>query len=330
MGFEQIIGQDSAKRWLTDALQQDKVPHAIMLAGEEGCGALPLAIAYAQMLLGNNQMAQSLRHPDLHFAFPIYKKHGSQKPTYCDDFIAEWRELCLARTYFGMAEWMEACGAENQQLTIYADESDALTHKLSIKSSQGGYKVVVIWLPEKMQTACANKMLKLLEEPPAKTVFLLVSEEPAMVLQTIRSRTQIVELAPAGGRTIEHADTSQFFDLFVSLMRLSYARKVKEMKAWSDRVAAMGRERQKRFLAYAQDMLRENFIYNFRRPEELNNMTEEEAGFAVKFAPYINERNVIAIMEELSMAQRDVEANVNAKILFFDFALNMIVHIKNR
>ena len=301
-----------------------------MLTGDESCGGLPLAIAYAQMLLSNNAMAQNLKHPDLHFAFPIYKKYGSQKPTYCDDFIAEWRELCMSSTYFGMAEWMEACGAENQQLTIYADESDALTHKLSIKSSQGGYKVVVIWLPEKMQTACANKMLKLLEEPPQKTVFLLVSEEPAMVLQTIRSRTQILELTPVAERTIEHTDTPVFFDLFVNLMRLSYARKVKEMKAWAEQVASMGRERQKRFLAYSQEMLRENFIYNFRRHDELNSLNEKEAGFAVKFAPFINERNVIAIMDELSMAQRDVEGNVNAKILFFDFALNMIVHIKNR
>lgn len=330
MTFDQIIGQEAAKQMLEGALQQDKVPHAIMLTGPEGCGALPLAIAFAQELLGRVPMAEQLQHPDLHFVFPIYKKNGSAKPTYCDDFIGQWRELCKQQIYFGMEEWMEACGAENQQLQIYGDESDMLTKKLSLKSSQGGYKVVVMWLPEKMNPTAANKLLKLLEEPPVMTVFLLVSEQPQLVLQTIRSRTQIIELAPLQERTIEHSDTALFFDMFVNLMRLSYARKVKEMKLWSEKLASMGRERQKNFLLYAQGMIRENFIYNFGRVAELNSMSEEEARFAVKFAPYINEKNVIGIMNELANAQRDIEANASARIVFFDFALKMIVLIKNR
>ncbi|MBQ9640039.1 MAG: DNA polymerase III subunit delta [Bacteroidaceae bacterium] len=329
MTFDQIIGQETAKERLLTEYEQGKVPHALMLTGPEGCGALPLAIAFAQKLLGGGTMAEQLKHPDLHFAFPIYKKYGSAKPTYCDDFISEWRELCLSQPYFGMAEWMAACGADNQQLIIYGDESDAITRKLSMKSSQGGYKVVVLWLAEKMNETCANKLLKLLEEPPQQTVFLLVSEQPEKVLQTIRSRTQIIELTPLKQRTIEHADTAMFFELFVMLMRLSYARKVKEMKQWADRLASLGRERQKSFFVYAQQMLRENFIYNFHHQAELNSMTEAEAQFAVKFAPFINERNVLGIMEELTLAQRDIEANVNAKIVFFDFALKMIVLIKS-
>ena len=330
MTFDQIIGQEAAKNRLLTEWEQGRVPHALMLTGPEGCGALPLAVAFAQKVLGNTVMAEQLRHPDLHFAFPIYKKYGSQKPTYCDDFIAEWRNLCLGQPYFGMAEWMAACGADNQQLVIYGDESDAITRKLSMKSSQGGYKVVIIWLAEKMNDTCANKLLKLLEEPPVQTLFMLVSEQPDKVLQTIRSRTQIIELTPLQERTIEHADTPLFFDLFVMLMRLSYARKVKEMKQWADRMAGLGRERQKSFFLYAQQMLRENFIYNFHRQEELNSMSADEAQFAVKFAPFINERNVIGMMDELTLAQRDIEANVNAKIVFFDFALKMIVLIKNR
>ena len=329
MTFDQIIGQEAAKQRLLTELEQGKVPHALMLTGPEGCGALPLAIAFAQRLLGNSVMAEQLQHPDLHFAFPIYKKYGSAKPTYCNDFMGEWRELCLNRPYFGLAEWMTACGAENQQLVIYGDESDALTRKLSMKSSQGGYKVVVCWLPVKMNDTCANKLLKLLEEPPAQTVFLLVSEQPEKVLQTIRSRTQIVEMPPLAVRTIEHADTALFFEYFVMLMRLSYARKVKDMKRWSERMASLGRERQKEFLLYAGQMLRENFIYNFHRQAELNSMTEDEAQFAVKFAPFINEHNVLGIMDEVALAQRDIEANANAKIVFFDFALKMIVLIKN-
>lgn len=363
MNFDQIIGQQEAKQRLLQEYEQGKVAHALMLCGPEGCGSLPLAIAFAQHLLGDNIMAQKLQHPDLHFAFPIYKK-SSGKPTYCDEFIKEWRTLNLNHPYFGMQEWMAESGADNQQLIIYADESDAILKKLSLKSSQGGYKVMIIWLPEKLHETCANKLLKLLEEPPMQTVFILVSEQPDKVLQTIRSRTQMIHLPRLSLQEVEQTLTDQYhilpaeahriarssagnmaaalrsitdnseqalyFDLFVALMRLSYARKVKEMKQWADRVASMGRERQKAFLQYAQNMIRENFIYNFQRHDQLNYMSENEASFAVKFAPFINENNVIGIMDELSLAQRDIGQNVNAKIVFFDFSLKMIVLIKNR
>lgn len=363
MTFDQIIGQTQVKQHLLDEFQQGRIPHALMLYGPEGNGALPLAIAYAQRLLGDSPMAEKLQHPDLHFAFPIYKK-VSGKDSYCDDFLREWREQLLTHPYFGMSEWMNMAGAENQQLVIYANESDAILRKLSLKASQGGYKVMIIWLPEKMNVECANKLLKLLEEPPAHTVFLLVSERPEQVLQTIRSRTQMLAvpclteqdieqtlidryaILPAEAHRIARSSAGNmaqalrtitsdtegeyFFELFVELMRLSYARKVKEMKLWSDRVAGMGRERVKAFLDYCQKMVRENFIYNFQRHDQLNYMTEQEAQFAVKFAPFINERNVIGIMDELSLAQRDIAQNTNAKIVFFDFALKMIVLIKNR
>lgn len=364
MDINDIIGQEQVKKRLLDDMENGRVPHAIMLCGAEGYGGLPLAIAYAQRLLGNSAMAEKLMHPDLHFAFPIYKKNKAPKATYCDDFIADWREQCLRSPYFGMAEWMQTSGADNQQLIIYADESDAISRKLSLKSSQGGYKVLIMWLPEKMHETCANKLLKLLEEPPAQTVFLLVSEQPDRVLQTIRSRTQMVYLQPLAegdiaealtakysvmeteARRLAHSamgsmtaairaiasdsDAAMFFELFVSLMRLSYARKVKEMKQWADQVASLGRERQKNFLNYCQQMIRENFIYNFGQHSTLNYMNEQEAQFAVKFAPFINENNVIGIMEELALAQRDIHQNASAKIVFFDFALKMIVLIKNR
>lgn len=363
MDFNSIIGQEEAKRRLTDELQQGRVAHALMLCGPEGCGALPLAWAYAKMLLNNSPLVDKLQHPDLHFAFPIYKK-TSGKDSYCDEFLKEWRQQLLGQPYFGMAEWMNMAGAENQQLTIYANESEAIIKKLSLKSSQGGYKVMIVWMPEKMNDTCANKLLKLLEEPPAQTVFILVSEQPDKVLQTIRSRTQMIVLPrlsesemeialaerysilPAEAKRIARAsfgnmaralrtitndsESLYYFELFVELMRLAYVRKVKEMKIWSDKVAGMGRERIKAFLEYAQNMVRENFIYNFQRQNELNYMAEKEAQFAIKFAPFINERNVIGIMEQLSLAQRDVAQNTNAKIVFFDFALKMIVLIKNR
>lgn len=370
MTFEEIIGQEEAKARLKQELESGRVAHALMLCGPEGCGALPLAISFAQMLLtkdsdnmSHKMMADKLAHPDMHFAFPIYKK-TSGKDSFCDEFLKEWREINLTTPYFGMAEWMKAAGAENQQLIIYANESDAILKKLSLKSSQGGYKVMIIWLPEKLHETCANKLLKLLEEPPAQTVFLLVSEQPDRVIQTIRSRTRIINLPrlsqedieqtliekykvlPAEAKRIARSSAGSmtaalrtitddqesllFFEYFVELMRLSYARKVKEMKIWSEHIAAMGRERQKNFLMYCQNMIRENFIYNFHRQDDLNYMNEQEANFAVKFAPFINENNVIGIMDELSLCQRDIAQNVNAKIVFFDFALKMIVLIKNR
>lgn len=362
MTFDDIIGQEKVKQHLMDEYQQGKVPHALMFCGPEGNGALPLAVAYAQMLLGGDTMAEHLQHPDLHFAFPIYKKGG--KDSYCDDYISEWREQMLAHPYFGMSEWMKMVEAENQQLMIYASESEAIMRKLSLKSSQGGYKVLIMWLPEKMHEACANKILKLLEEPPAQTVFILVSEQPDKVLQTIRSRTQMVAVPALSIEDVEYtlvnmynvipaeahriarscagnmshalrvissdADGELFFDLFVELMRMAYVRKVKEMKQWSDKVHGLGRERIKKFLEYCQRMIRENFIYNFGKQQELNYMSEREAQFAVKFAPFINERNVIGIMNELSLAQRGIAQNASPKIVLFDFALKMIVLIKNR
>ena len=363
MEFSDIIGQEAVKQRLKNELDEGKVPHALMLCGPEGCGALPLAVAYAKMLLNGSHMAENLQHPDLHFVFPIYKK-SSGKDSYCDEFLREWREQLMTRPYFGMSEWMNMAGAENQQLIIYANESDSITKKLSLKSSQGGYKVMIIWLPEKMHETCANKILKLLEEPPLQTVFILVSENPDRVLQTIRSRTQMISLPRLKDEDIEaylkdkcsiepveakriarsaagnmaqalrvitsDAENEYFFELFVELMRLAYVRKVKEMKIWSEKVAGMGRERIKAFLEYCQKMIRENFIYNFGRQNDLNYMSSQEAQFAVKFAPFINENNVIGIMEELSLCQRDIAQNTAAKIVFFDFALKMIVLIKNR
>jgi DNA polymerase-3 subunit delta' len=298
-----------------------------------------------------------LAHPDLHFVFPVIKKK-SGKDTVSDDFLPEWRELLESTPYFNFGLWLKEMGVENQQAQIYVKESDEILRKLSLKSSQGGYKVMIIWLPEKMNVDCSNKLLKLLEEPPAQTVFLLVSEEPDRLLTTILSRTQRFQLHGISEQSI--ADTLKqrfglqetdaqsiahrsegnflkaletihlneenrlFFELFVSLMRLSYQRKIREMKQWSETVAGLGRERQKNFLAYCQRMIRENFIYNFKDPS-LVYLSNEEQNFSSRFSPFVNERNVMGIMDELSEAQRHIEQNVNARMVFFDFSLKMIV-----
>lgn len=369
MFFKDIIGQKEAKQRLIREVKEGKIAHARLFCGPEGIGKLPLAIAYARYLSCSNPTEtdacgtcpnciklNKLAHPDLHFVFPVIKKKS--KDAVSDDFIAEWRELINQNPYFNLNMWLEEMGAENQQALIYVKESDEIIRKLSLKSSQGGYKIMIIWLPEKMNIECSNKLLKLLEEPPSQTVFLLVSEEPDTLLATIQSRTQrfnlygieeediVVRLQQQYGiqesdaisiahrsegnflKALEEIHLNEenkiFFELFVNLMRLSYQRKIREMKQWSETLASMGRERQKHFLTYCQRMIRENFIYNFHDPS-LIYLNEEEKNFSSRFAPFINEYNVINIMYELSEAQRHIEQNVNARMVFFDFSLKMIV-----
>ena len=273
-------------------------------------------------------------------------------------FMSEWRNLLSAGPYFDIDRWLDEMGAANQQAPIGVGESDLLIRQLCLKSSQGGYKVVIIWLPERMNAECANKLLKLLEEPPQDTVFIMVCEEPEKLIDTIRSRAQRIDVkrididamanALVSSRGID-ADTAyriaraangswlnaleeldadnekrQFLEMFISLMRLAYMRKIKDLKKWSDTVAGYGRERQKRMLAYFLRLVRENFMYNFRIPQ-LNYMTREEENFSRNFSPYINEANVIEISALMNKAIRDIGQNANAKIVFFDMATNIIV-----
>ena len=275
-----------------------------------------------------------------------------------EDFSSEWRNLLSAGPYFDIDRWLDEMGAANQQAQMGVGESDLLIRQLSLKSSQGGYKVVIIWLPERMNAECANKLLKLLEEPPQDTVFIMVCEEPEKLIDTIRSRAQRIDVkrididamanALVSSRGID-ADTAyriaraangswlnaleeldadnekrQFLEMFISLMRLAYMRKIKDLKKWSDTVAGYGRERQKRMLAYFLRLVRENFMYNFRIPQ-LNYMTREEENFSRNFSPYINEANVIEISALMNKAIRDIGQNANAKIVFFDMATNIIV-----
>lgn len=371
MRYDEVIGQEDIKARLRRQLEEGHVPHAQLFAGPAGCGKLPMALAYASALLcrqpaggeacgqcASCRMLAHWAHPDLHFVFPVVKRKGQSGDATSDQYLTEWREQLGESAYFDRLEWLARIHVENQQSLIGVAESDQILRKLSLKSSQGGYKVMVVWLPEQMNVAAANKLLKILEEPPADTAFLLVSNEPERLLPTILSRTQRVDFRPLSQREIELAlmqrnglqeadaravarlcegsytqalaqlrvdkDSALFFDMFVLLMRLSYMRKIKDMHEWAERVADWGRERQKHFLDYCQRMVRENFVYNFQRPE-LNYMNRQESEFAVRFARFINERNVIGIMDELALAQRDIEQNVNPRMVFFDFALKMIV-----
>ena len=368
-----IIGQEEVLRQLTRQVESGRLPHALMLCGPSGCGKLAIALFLARYLLCEHPvdgapcghchsccMTEGWSHPDLHFSFPLIKIKSTDQPV-SDDRLTEWREQLARSVYFTPNDWIADLHGENQQLQFYVGESDSLQKKLSLKASQGSYRVVVIWLPEKMPPATANKLLKLVEEPPSKTHFLMVSNEPDQVLGTILSRTQRIQVPALSEETIAQAlmqengmseekarnlahiaqgnytqaqklteednDRKEYFDLFVELMRICYMRKVKDMRQWTERVAALGRERQKHMLDYCQRLVRENFIYNFQR-SELNYMTEGEQKFAQNFARFINERNVIPIMEELSACQTDIEQNVNAKMVFFDFAVKITILLK--
>ena len=353
-------------------VDEERLPHAIMLTGPQGAGKLALAIGFAKVLLSQggetsmfgepveSPMLRKLEHPDLHFTYPTIKlpsMSADHKPV-SDDFAREWHELVMAGPYFTMNEWLELMGGENQQAIITAGESDELVRKLSLKSSQGGYKVSIVWLPERMNHECANKILKLLEEPPSQTIFLMVCNEPEKLLETIRSRVQRVDVKKIATEDIRQAlmekrglteDEAQrisrmangswlkalemlsadsenelFLDMFQTLMRLSYQRKVKDLKTWSERMASLGREKQKRFLDYFLRLVRENFMYNFKQ-EDLCYMTQREEDFAKNFARFINEANVLPIYDLINKAIRDIGQNANAKIVFYDMALQMIV-----
>lgn len=374
-GWDDVIGQKEAKAQLLKEAREGHIPHALLLCGPSGCGKLPLALSYARYLSCPNRTEtqacgqcpscvqwNKLVHPDVHFMFPIVIDKSS-KLEVCNDYLPQWRAQLIKNSYLSLPQWMEAMDGVNKQALIPAKESDEITKALSLKSSSGGYKITLIWLPERMHEVCANKMLKLLEEPPQGTLFLLVSEEPDKILPTILSRTQRFNLpkitdedmsqalenkmgiAPRDAKTIAHLangsfiqaletinlneDNEEFFELFCNILRYVYqARsKMREIKQWSDQVAGMGRERQKNFLEYFQRMIRESFINNFHL-KEINYMSIQEQNFTNRFSPFVNERNVNDIMFEITEAQIHVEQNVNPKMVFFDFALKLSVLIK--
>ena len=373
--FKDIIGQSGVIEQLRRSVDDNRLAHALLITGPRGNGKLAIAIALANYLLcgkGNGDACGvcpacvklgKFIHSDLHFVFPVKKKKSGSDNPVSDDYIAEWREMLSKGAYFSYDDWLAKLNLDNQQPMIYERESSEILHKLSMQSREGGWKVVIIWLPEKMKEVGSNKLLKIIEEPPKDTLFLLVSEEPDKIITTIQSRTQRVEVPRIAQEDMENAlqsrlglsfedakmiaqqsagnweqaeelislsdDKALYLELFMQLMRIAYARNIREMKAWSEQVAALGRERQKRLLEYCQRMIRENFIMNFKE-NEMNYMSQAERNFSVRFSPFVNERNIFGIMEELSEAQRHIEQNVNAKMVFFDMSLRMIVWIKNR
>ncbi len=386
MLFRDIIGQEAVKQQLRVSVREGRIPHAQLLAGQSGIGKLQLALAYAQYLNCPHRtdddscgqcptclQYQKLQHPDLHFAFPIVKTDEGDT---CDAFMEPWREMILEQGYFDIDDWYKALGVETKQGMIYEKESAEILRKLSLKPFGDGYKVMIIWQPEKMNAACANKLLKLLEEPPVQTVFLLVSEHPEQLLPTIQSRVQLIRVSGLPNSTVAEAlqqhsqlseteardiariangsylqalkkadeseENKQELRDFIALFRDAYTVGVltnpqqkydslRRLRQWSADMAdaKVGREKQKHFLQYAQQQVRENYIRNVGEAE-LNYQMEAERDFSVKFAPFIHDGNVEAIMRQLDLAERQIEQNGNAKMIFFDLCLQMIVLIKKQ
>ena len=334
-----VIGQQEVWNRLMEMVQENRIPHALMFCGPEGCGKLAMALAFASYLLGDSPMLNKWEHPDLHFTYPTIKTSdmGSDHTPVSDDFIKEWREMLLKDgPYVLIGEWMQKMG-----------KSDADLNKQAIITAE-----------ERMNQQSANKILKLLEEPPRQTLFLLVSEQPELLLETIRSRTQRIDFKKIATEDIEQAlierralepdmahriariangnwnaaleelnagnEKRQHLDMFIMLMRLAYMRNIHDLKKWSEVVSTFGREKQKRMLDYFMHMLRESFMYNFRQPE-LNYMTQEEENFAKNFARFINEANIIDISNLFEESKRFIGQNANPKIVFFDLALKIIV-----
>jgi DNA polymerase-3 subunit delta' len=368
MYFRGIIGLHSVKERLIDSVRQGLIPHARIFYGPEGVGKLPLAIAYARYLNCSNPGAEDacgecpschkfnkLAHPDLHFVFPVVKSKVS------DQYLPQWREFLSTHSYFNLNQWLGFIDAQNAQGIIYSKESDEIIRKLSLKVYEAPYKIMIVWLPEKMHESCANKLLKLVEEPPDHTVFLLVSEDRENVLQTIWSRCQPlhiraiekVEMIPvlqqkfgldtekarftahiANGsftKAVEIIQASEhteyFFELFRKMMRNAFAGKIKGIKEIASEIAGTGREMQKSFLLYSLRLFREYFVSNLQEPEIVY-MNGDEWQFGERFAPFINEKNIEELNDEFSLAYRQIEQNGNAKIILLDLCLKVTMFLR--
>lgn len=369
MQFKDIIGHKEVKQRFIQTVRENRVSHAQLLIGPKGVGKLSMAIAFAQYVscldkkdndscgvCSSCKKYAKLVHPDLHFVFPVVKGKGFTNPV-SDNFIELWRSQIESDSYFDIGDWYRTLGVDNSQGMIYSGESNEIIRKLSLKTYESDYKVMIIWLPEKMHTSCANKLLKMIEEPPSKTLFFMVSEEPDKILQTILSRTQLIKIPAIDTESLAVAAKNDFnlndqelknvvrlsegsyrkariliqnsnenvenFENFINIMRHCYARKVLDIMDWAEEIATIGRERQKSFLNYAVRMIRENFILNLKQPEMVY-LSGEEMNFSQRFSPFINEDNVWMISDELSKAYTDIERNANAKIVFLDLGLKLV------
>jgi len=373
MLFKEIPGNNTVKEQLIASVKNNRISHAQIFSGSSGSAKLALAFAYARYLNCDNKLNKdscgtcpscfkynTLSHPDLHLIFPVIKINGS-KTTISDNFVDLWREFILKNVYGSLNGWIDVLGKENKAAEkgeIYKDDALSIYKKLSLKNFETGYRIILIWMPEQMNTTTSNKLLKIFEEPPNKTVFLLVSENPNKLLPTITSRLQKIQIKDFSVqdliavfknklseekiqhlRDITNADLGKIMQLleeggevdmfndFSLWMRLAYKIDILKISRWVDTVSSMGRKYQKTLLSYTIKMIRECLIFNFANKSFLKT-NEKEVVFISKFSLFIHEDNSVMIVEELEKAIQEINRNANAKILFFELSLQIVRFLK--
>ena len=370
MLFKDVIGLVDLKKNLVQTVKDGRVSHAQVCLGSQGSGNLALAIAYAQYINCTNKQEddscseclscikyQKIVHPDLHFVFPVASTASVTSKPVSDNFIVEWREALLDNPYLDVFTWLERLGVENKQGIINTDESSSIFKKLSLTTYESEYKVMIIWMAEKMNISCSNKLLKILEEPPEKTLFLLVVEEHEKLLSTIISRTQLVkvnkikddELIGAlqqkhsisltqaqlichlsngnynvAVQLIQETDGDDFNPTNLQLwVRYCYGRKFADLITWVDSIAAIGREKQKNFLNYVSQIMRETLLLHLKL-ENLVRLNGQELQFSKKFSPFVHPKNCVEILDQLNKAINQIERNAHPKILLLDLSFKMV------
>ena len=368
MQFKDVIGHSSLKKQLVQSVNEGRISHAQLFLGTSGYGGLALALAYAQYICCRNRQEYDscaacpschkfgkLIHPDLHFAFPVNTSQKVSKDPVSDSYIAQWREQLTESAYFLEQDWYQTIGIENKQGNISKSEAEQILQKLSFKPYESDYKIMLIWLPERMNTTAANKLLKLIEEPPPNTIFLMVSNNADLIIKTILSRTQLIKIPPieedvlaerlagefnlsenesrvlarlSAGNYIEACrivqqqdEENDYLEGFTTLMRRAFAGDILGLFSWVDDMARLGREQQKSFLAYCQKMVRENFMLNLK--VDAVYITGAEREFSEKFAQFVTKSNIFDIYKELNLAIAHIGQNGNAKIIFTDLALKI-------
>lgn len=374
MRFSDIPGHDAEKQQLRQLVDSDRLPHALLISGPAGIGKLALARALAQYIHCTNRTPdgdccgvcpscrqhQSHNNADMYYVFPVLKRDGLR---YSDEYIDKWRRFLDEYRYADFGSWLTLLDAGNSQPTIYADEAVEIIRKLSLSNYSARYKIMLIWLPERMQEAAANKLLKIIEEPWEDTRFILVSNEPQKILPTIFSRTQRVNLKRLSQQQIAEAisresalepddadmiarlsegdlnaafamtaaggENDDFRTTFQEAMRNAYRRDIRALKDMADRLAGSGREKTRRMLAYFSRQIRENLVYNLGVPQ-LNVQTTAEAQFSRNFAPFINPVNAPALLDSFDRAASDIGRNANAKMVLFDTFIDMIMALRRQ
>jgi DNA polymerase-3 subunit delta' len=382
MLFSQILGQDYIKNHLTKSASSGRTPHAQLFVGPEGCGTLAMAIAYAQYLLcqnvdgentnGNescNLKFNSISHPDLHFIFPTVTTEDVKTKPKSIDFMADWRQFVVENPYGGLFDWYKILGVQNKQGEIRVDDAQEILKLLSLKSYEGGHKIVIVWMAEKMNVTASNKLLKLLEEPPEKTVFILIAENEEDIIQTILSRCQVLHFSGLSEKVIadglilkenieasladkiahqsqgnynkalllldEESEELPFEEWFVSWVRAAFRAKgnaeaIQDLILWSEQIAGLGRETQKKFLNFCIDMFRQALMLNYETKKLVYMETKVPKFQLENFAPFVNGNNINDIFKELSEAMYHIERNGNAKIILTDLSIKLtrLIHKK--